>query len=348
MTQVAIQAESVPDSAFAGDVPLLAVIRGDYVAEVRRGTLAVADTEGNTAVALGDVSQPVFLRSSAKPFQVMPAILGGALERYRIGPRELAVLCSSHRGEPRHTETVLGILAKLGLDESALACGIHPPVNEAVAEARIRAGIEASPVCNNCSGAHTGMLMACLVHGWPIDGYGDPDHPLQLMTREILADFAGVGQEQVTWGIDNCAVPAWRLPALNAAQAFARLASGEAVDQSLAAAAQQIVAAMRAFPGMVGGIDSFDTDLMDVTGLVSKGGAAGFQGIGVPARGLGLAFKMTDGGAGGAAVALCVLSQLGIVDDEQSNKLAHYANPQIRSRLGAVIGRTVPLVEPER
>src|SRR5579875_3029588 len=85
----------VPESAFAGDEPLVLVERGGYANCLHRGTIAVADPSGAVSLAIGDVRQPAFLRSAAKPFQVMPAVLSGAIERFGIEERELAVLCAS-------------------------------------------------------------------------------------------------------------------------------------------------------------------------------------------------------------------------------------------------------------
>ena len=51
-------------------------MRGDAVGSLHRGTLAVAHIDGEIALSLGDPLQPVYLRSAAKPFQAMPAVLG--------------------------------------------------------------------------------------------------------------------------------------------------------------------------------------------------------------------------------------------------------------------------------
>src|SRR5947209_432965 len=138
---------------FAGDAPLVAVIRGSFVGSLHRGTAAVVGPGGDVCFAIGNIDQPVFLRSAAKPFQVMPAVLSGAIERFGLEERELAVMCASHSGEPRHQEAVLSVLAKIGLEESALHCGVHPPLHEPTAVQRNRLGLGSTPACNNCSGA---------------------------------------------------------------------------------------------------------------------------------------------------------------------------------------------------
>jgi L-asparaginase II len=328
---------------FAGDVPLVAIMRGEFVGSLHRGICAVADTEGNVRIALGDTRQRVFLRSAAKPFQVMPAVLAGAIDRFGIEERELAVLCASHNGERRHQDAVLSVLAKIGLDESALHCGVHPPLHEPTAREQARLGLAPTARCNNCSGAHSGMLAACVANGWPIDGYGRPDHPLQIQTREILAAFTDVAPESIELAGDNCHVPTFRIPIGSAAMAFARLAAGTNVAPELTRPAARITAAMIAYPEMVGGEDRFDTDLMAAAhgSLVAKGGAEGFQGIGIRPN-LGLALKVTDGHSRAIPPAvLPILESLGAAPDGPA--LAQYRQPEYRDREGEVVGRAAAL-----
>jgi L-asparaginase II len=328
---------------FAGDKPLVAIMRGAFVGSLHRGTAAAVRADGEVVFALGNIEQSVFLRSAAKPFQVMPAILAGAIDRFGIEERELAVLCASHSGEPRHQEAVLSVLGKIGLDESALHCGVHPPLHEPTAADRQRRGIAPSPVCNNCSGAHAGMLAACVARGWPVDTYGAPDHPLQRETLQILAAFAALEPDEIAMAGDNCHVPAFRLPVRAAASAFARLATSSGVESRLRDAAARVTGAMTAYPEMVGGDDRFDTDLMRSCrgSLVAKGGAEGFQGIGTRS-GIGLALKVSDGNARAIPPAvLRILSAFGAAPEDSA--LDGYREPEYRDREGEVVGRAVPI-----
>ena len=82
------------------------------------------------------------MRSAAKPFIAAAAIEAGAVERFGLEPREIAVMAASHFGEPFHVAAVASILQKIGLDASALQCGAHLPYNEKSAREIVRAGIE--------------------------------------------------------------------------------------------------------------------------------------------------------------------------------------------------------------
>jgi L-asparaginase II len=334
----------VPEDAFSGDEPLVAVMRGSYVGSLHRGMAAVVAPDGEVRFAVGRVDQPVFLRSSAKPFQVIPAVLAGGIEQFGLTGPEFAVLCASHHAEPRHREAILSVLEKIGLPESALSCGIHAPIDEESAREMIRQGRAPTPVCNNCSGAHTGMLVACRAMGWPIERYGDPAHPLQTMTREILGAFCDIAPDDVQFAVDNCAVPTFYIPLDRSAMAFARLATGREGRDDLAGAAQQIRTVMAAHPEMIGGEGSFDTDLMRVAKgtLVAKGGAEAYQGIGIMELGLGLAMKISDGVSEAIPPPVIeILSSIGALSPEQAETLSPYAHPQIRNWEGQLVGEMV-------
>ncbi|HEX6509647.1 MAG TPA: asparaginase [Chloroflexota bacterium] len=343
-----ISTREAAQEEFSGDVPLVADMRGGYLGSLHRGSVAVSDSAGRVILAAGDPQQRAFLRSAAKPFQVIPAILSGALERFRVTERELAVLCASHNAEPMHIDAVLTVLGKIGLSESALHCGAHPPLSQSAAVDRWRHGIDPTPVCNNCSGAHAGMLLACVARGWPLKSYGDLEHPLQRQTRQILASFADIDPAQIETAVDNCAVPTFRLPLDHAAQAFARLGNGDGMSTDLQRAAERVRNAMVRYPEMVAGENRFDTDLMRADGgsLVAKGGAEGFQGVGVLSSGLGIALKISDGASSAVGPATVrVLEGLDVLDEEALSSLESYREPLVHNMRGEVVGRVQPVFE---
>lgn len=332
--------------SFSGDQPLVEVRRGGLVERVHRGSIAVADTAGALVTGRGNAWEPAFLRSAAKPFQAMAAVLTGGLERFSLTDRELAVMCASHSGEPRHTEAVVAILHKSGLDESALQCGTHPPIDAKVAAERWRRGLEPTPACNNCSGAHAGMLVACVAAGWSVDGYEQADHPLQHQIRSLIRAFSGAGEGEMEEATDNCAVPTFRLPLIRTATAFARLATGIGVDPELGRAAAAIRRAMTTYPEMVGGEHRFDSDVMRVarTELISKGGADGFQGVGLARIGSGLALKISDGdGVAAVTATMRALGDLQAFDQEQRGELAEYMRPAVVDLRGHTVGNVMPM-----
>src|ERR1700681_3324066 len=90
--------------------PILArVFRGTRVESVHRGSVAVADERGTLLASCGDSSGPVYARSAAKPFQALPLLLAGGEKRFRLSDSEIALVCASHGGEPRHARLAVGL-----------------------------------------------------------------------------------------------------------------------------------------------------------------------------------------------------------------------------------------------
>src|SRR5215210_6853486 len=141
-----------------GNPVLVEVMRGALTESRHRGAVAVVDADGATVLALGDVIRPVYPRSAVKPLQALPLIENGAAERYGFGDEELALACASHGGEAAHVEIAARMLARAGLDESALECGAHWPSHQPSAQALARSGATPSALHNNCSGKHAGFL----------------------------------------------------------------------------------------------------------------------------------------------------------------------------------------------
>ena len=71
------------------------------------------------------------------------------------------------------------------------------------------------------------------LHGWPIDDYINPSHPVQQEILSTFAEMCVLPQEQVRHGTDGCSAPNFAVPLHNAALAFARLADPgqDAVDR---------------------------------------------------------------------------------------------------------------------
>lgn len=323
-------------------VPLVVVDRGGRQESIHRGAVAVVDPDGRILYAAGDPALPLFLRSFAKPLQSIPLVESGGADRFELTERELAVICGSHSGEPMHIEAVRAILAKAGLDEKALQCGAHPPLDPTQAAVLIREGRRPEPIHNNCSGKHAGMLAACRTRDWPVDSYLDPDHPLQREIAGIVADFCGVPAEGMPRGIDGCGVPTFHVTVHAAGLAFARLADPSRLPDGRARAVGRITHALAAHPEMMSGTGRLCAALMTALGdrLFCKTGGEAVFGIGLPSRGWGIGIKIEDGSSRGmGAVAVEALRQLGVPEAEHLAALAEQHHPVIRNHAGREVGQ---------
>jgi L-asparaginase II len=288
---------------------IVEVERSGFVESQHLGAVAVADAEGAVVAAAGDPELEIYLRSCAKPLQAM-AVFGLGVEReLGLGPVALAGAAGSHSGEPEHVASVRKVLAAAGLDESALRC---PPALPSNAEAR-RAAEGPAAVYHNCSGKHAYMLAGSVAGGWRIERYPEPEHPLQAVISDTVADFAGAAIEHV--GVDGCGVPVHALPLRALATAYARIGHRAAAGDGPAAA---LVEAVRRHPVMLAGTGALDTRLLEVTGgrLFSKAGAEGASAAANLETGQGVAVKVLDGAARARGPALlAALAALGWLDE---------------------------------
>ena len=331
------------------DPVLVELVRGEMVESRHRGACAVVDAVGRIVLACGDPEQSVYARSAIKPLQALPLIETGAADRFGLGAREIALACASHRGEPMHVAAVTAWLERIGLGPGDLACGSHPPLDPAAAQALIRAGAPPSPLHNNCSGKHAGFLATARHLGEPTEGYVEADHPVQRRVEAALAAMTGCDLANAPRGIDGCGIPVIGLPLAAIARAMARLADPRGLGAERQAAARQILDAMATEPLMVAGSGSFTSRVLELAGAAVrlKPGAEGVFCAALPGLGLGVALKIADGAARAAEVAMgALLRRLGAIDETQAAALAPLLRPRALNAAGRVVGelRPVPML----
>ena len=331
--------------------PIFELSRGNIPESIHFGALAVVDSHGRMVAHYGDPQAVTFLRSSAKPFQAMPFLEHGGQAAYDMSPREIALICASHSGTDEHYIAVKNLQTKTGVKETDLLCGTHALSHKPTVEAMRERNEPLTPNRHNCSGKHTGMLAYTLLKKISLEQtpdnppYVDPKHPVQKEIVLAFAEMCSLEPGQITIGIDGCSVPTFAVPLYNAALAYARLCDPVALGSARAGICRTITASMTSNPFMVGGPDSFDTDIMGHAAgrILCKGGAEGYQALGIMpgvlgagSPGLGIIFKISDGdlaahtsssGSYGhirPAVALEVLRQLGVLSSNELQALAAY------------------------
>lgn len=289
--------------------------RGRLIENVHRVSLAIVNPQGQLLAYAGQPGLTTFLRSSAKPFQSQALFLSGAVTRYGLGPRELALASASHHGEAIHVEGVAQFLERLGLGPESLACGVHPPLAEESRKELEARGEAPSPLHHNCSGKHAGMLAAALALGAPLEGYERPEHPVQQLNLTTLRELSRLNEVAVA--IDGCSVPTFALPLTRGAWLFAQLAAPENAPAQYQEGLEKVYQAMREYPQLVGGSRSLDTLLMEHLPLVAKGGADGYQGLALresPWGPVGVALKVEDGSSPAREpIVLTLLERLGLL-----------------------------------
>jgi len=325
------------------------VLRGAIAESRHRVQCAVADAGAPAGApapesgAAGDTGPGVTsFRSAAKPFQLLPLVERGHAERLGCTDAELAIMAASHSGSRAHLALVRGLLERIGCTAADLACGYHDPMDaESLADVQ-REPDSKSPLHNNCSGKHAGMLALAKAEAWPIAGYERPEHPLQQLMLRTIAECCGVSAATIPLGVDGCSVPVFGLPLTAMAQGYARLAVAMASGgDGRARALQRIGRAMVAQPVTVEGVGRLATDIM-LAGrgrLLAKSGAEGLLLVAQPATGRGIAIKCEDGAMralGPAAVEL--LLALGALEPGDAASLVLHRRPPVHDAAGHVVG----------
>lgn len=316
---------------------LAETVRGPLVESRHDGHIAVVAADGSLVAGVGDADRVTYLRSSGKPAQALIVVETGAADRFGLTDGEVAVICGSHTGSDAHRAAAASVLAKAGLSEAHLQCGVHAPGDRAAAEALARAGAEPSPLHNNCSGKHAGMLAACVHLGLPTETYPQAQHPLQQRILARIAALSGMPAGDIVLAEDGCGVPTFGIPLSAAALLFAHLACDDAPGP------RRIRAAMAAHPEMVRGRGDFNTELLRVLGdrIVAKGGAEALFCIGVRELAIGIAIRIEDGnGRAMPEVAVSVLDRLGCLTPEDQAALPFGTRAPLTNCHGHVVGET--------
>lgn len=304
-------------------------VRGGVVEAWHRLHVAVVDARGTLVARVGDPELVTFWRSAAKPFQALPLVVDGVVERFRVTTAELALCCASHSSEPGQVAIVRDLLAKVGCSERDLLCGPHPPLSERVAQDYVTRGLRLTPIYSNCSGKHAGMLALARHHEWPIEFYTRLEHPVQQRCLAEVSRWTDVPVSAIKTAVDGCGVVCYGLPLVNMALAYARLGAGteraepdsgdprstRAQDRTVPAAAPRVVEAMLRHPELIAGEGRPCTEMMRAHPgrVIAKVGAEGVYCALLLSEGLGVALKVEDGHGGAAALAVAaVLEELGL------------------------------------
>lgn len=342
--------------------PLLELTRGNVVEAIHRGSIAVVSADGNLLNSYGDPNTVAFLRSSSKPFQVLPFVEAGGVEHYNYTQPELALSCASHDTAQIHLDAVVGMQKKIGIEENQLQCGPHLPSDASKLRDVIQQNITPTSNFNNCSGKHTSMLAFAKMRGLSLENYLAIDHPIQQDILHTLADMCRIDAKDIQLGTDGCSAPNFALPLYHSALGMARLCDPRELPHARASACKKIIDAMTSHPEMISNFGEFDCELMKTGAgkIVTKRGAEGFQIIGIMPgviheRGVGIAIKVSDGDKSSMnnqlesnsrvrpPVTLEILRQLGALTEVQMQALAAFGPEKIlKNYAGLVTGKLYP------
>ena len=214
----------------------------------------------------------LYLRSSFKPFQLIPFVSRGGVEEFSLDESTLALFTSSHSGEKIHTDYLQKILINNNINEDLLFCSPHWPLSNDRSRQLASLGQTPTKVHNNCSGKHTAMLLMCKLFGFSMNNYTSMTDDLQIFLFDYLSNIFDYKLEKVA--IDGCGLPIPYLDSISVVDTAHRLGKGEGGESNTW---MRILNSMKENPYLVGGTGRFDSVLMDESNnqLVAKEGAEG-------------------------------------------------------------------------
>jgi L-asparaginase II len=321
---------------------LIEVTRGEMVESRHRVAVAVVDAGGKLVESWGDIERPIYGRSAIKPFQALPLLETGAADAFKLGEPEIALACASHNGEPQHTDRVRNWLARIGCDVADLECGTHLPYHEPTMLQLVANGGDITAIYNNCSGKHSGFLTTARHEGEPTKGYVRYEHPVQQRVTRAMSEMTGVDLTRSPRGIDGCGIPVLGMPLRAMAHGLAKMADPRKLSADRANACKRIVAAIMAWPTLLGGTGRFGSSAMAVfkNRFVLKGGAEGVYAAILPSLGLGVAIKADDGAGRAAEAAMAqTLRRLKLVSAAEAKQFANLLMPPVLNRAHLEVGR---------
>ena len=298
------------------------VTRAKEVESLHEAYAVALDEDGKIILSIGNPDYITCIRSALKPFQASAAIAEGATDDAGFISEEIALMCASHNGEKIHVETAMGMANKLGFDLTHYECGSHPPHDKESREEARKSNTIFTPLHNNCSGKHSGMLsLAKKLCSYPA-GYTQIDHPVQQAIFKQLTKLTGYNNFPM--GIDGCSAPTPFLSLQSIARLFQALGSGKYPEL------EKAYSSMVKHPYLIGGKNRFDTEFssaLNGRGICKAGGEA-VRGIVLKTNKYGLtgiAIKVLDGNQRAIeAASVAVLNHLNVLKDCEKKSLLKY------------------------
>ena len=324
-------------------MPILCRVTRGELTESIHVVFAVVVNESGIIYSTGDPNYLTCVRSALKPFQAATAIKLGAVEKARFSIDEIALMCASHLGEEVHVKTAQSMLEKLDYNTSHYECGSHYPSDKDSKHSLIKSDIEASPLHNNCSGKHAGMLSIAKFLLDNPRGYIKKNHPVQKAILNQLKEYAE--EDNIPIELDGCSAPTPFLTLEKIAHLYQKLSSDKYPELI------ECYNAMRDFPYNVAGKNQFDTKFIEALNGrgITKGGGESIRGVSLKSKdgeSIGIALKVLDGHHRAMPSAtIGLLKHLNLLSEKEIKKLNKYEEKVLRNHRNIRTGKIEILIE---
>jgi L-asparaginase II len=310
--------------------PLVIATRSGFTEEIHRGSIVVIKND-KIHSKWGNNTHLTPMRSTAKPFQILPLIKLGGIERYSLSKEEVAIMVSSHNGEAMHINVIKALAKRANIDISDINCGVHPPFFSKIN------GYNELPIYNNCSGKHLSMLLLCRLMNISHEGYDTISHTIQQMIIREIVSLLNINESLLEVGIDGCGVPTYFVKLEQLAKLYYILSIS---TRNNFPELYEIRKSILKAPFMTAGSNRIETIIMENYDIIIKCGAQGIMCVSIPEHRMGIAIKIESGSDRAAECAVVtVLEKLGIISSEFIKMYAAQINSPILTTLEKPVGK---------
>ncbi|MGN0243849.1 MAG: asparaginase [Lachnospiraceae bacterium] len=318
--------------------------RGTLLENIHHITAVVTDDRGKVVASSGDADKLCYYRSTAKPIQVLPALVRQLPQKYGFTQDEIAILNASHWGTTHHIATLEAMLTKTGLTESDFILKPFMPLwhtQRALLTASSPSEATNVPrvLTHDCTGKHINlMLLQRELTGSPKD-YWRIESPAQQEVLQMIARFSGVDKAEIVIGTDGCGVPVFGTTLTRIATAYAKLIQPQE-QVGLEEAITCNLDAIHAHPEKINDYATPNYYLNQNDNYIAKDGARGIWCLGLKKEHLGIAFKMEDGmdTQWYALILAKILEEIGCADRDMIDCLRQSVKTEIVNDNGVAVG----------
>ena len=318
------------------------VSRGEQLESHHESKCLIKDLQKNIIFSTKHNNDLIFPRSAIKIFQAIPFASSGAINRFHLNSKQIALACSSHSGELFHIKELIKWVNKLGISIHKLQCGIHNPLNLNSSNKLLLSGTKPNQLYNNCSGKHLGMLSGSIANDYNIDDYLQFHHPYQQKIRKTLELYCQKKIHKKNFAIDGCNAPQYAFSLNDLSEALINLVKSYQTLFKNTSEVQLLMNSVFDNPNMIGGSLKFDSHLIKTCNkkLFCKYGAEGvFLFMHLTKKIVGV-IKIKDGNERALPSIVCtLLKKLKITSIEENKKLLFWFKTPINNHAKKTTGR---------
>ena len=316
-------------------------IRGKEIESTHKIKALVTNADGKILLSTNNDNDFFFPRSSIKIFQAIPFTMSGAVKKYKLNGKHIALACASHKGEEFHITELKKWISKLKLKTKNLQCGIHGPLDKTASEKIIYSRKRFNELHNNCAGKHLAMLTSCLFNNHSVANYLDFNHPHQKNIRKVFNKFTETKLSKVNFSLDGCSAPQYSFQIKSISKALNNLIKCYYGNFEYSIAVRMLINSSLQYPKYIGGTNSFDTKVIDSSNskIFCKHGAEGVFLFAHLKKGISGVIKVTDGNERAIPITLIdIFKKLKLMNKSELTNLQRKEEGYLKNHAGKKIG----------